>query len=163
MTEVKQKIASKTASKNSPPVSSKQKSQNTQAGGPTIGGVAGVGKQKTVTRPKSAQSTKTPSPHGVRTGPMGEGKESEFSANRSLEHSVRMKAYAKKNYKPAGSGMNDYYAHNAKKTAIKEDGGVAMSVGSGAAVPSITNATANYAFQVKKKVRDKIARRKKPV
>lgn len=156
MTEVKQKILSKTANKNSPPVSSKQKTQNTQAGGPTIGGVAGVGKQKTATRPKSSQSTKTPSPHGIHTGPMGEGKESEYSANRNLRNNVRTKAYKPK----PGSGMKDYYAHNEKKT-IKEDGGVAMSVGSGAAVPSITNATANYAFQVKKKVRNGVARRKK--
>lgn len=277
MTEVKQKIAQKTASKNTPPVSSKQKAQNTQAGGPTIAGVAGVGKSKTVTRPKSSQSTKTPSPHGVRTGPMGEGvvkddawfhkkatetakgmgwpahlvprikanmikdheadkaakkavkegKENEFTANHQISQTIRGKMQKKLEPK---SGMSDYYAHNDKRTSvkeefkvghkvrvhapdqdehglkgvidhtdehgfhrvkldkpivrpahggestsyyvvapkkhlrhIKEDGGApAMSV-SGGAVPSITNATANYAFQVKKKVKNKMARRKKPV
>lgn len=213
MTEVKTKIAQKTATKNSPPVSSKQKAQNTQAGGPTIGGVAGVGKQKTVTRPKSSQSTKTPSPHGVRTGPIGEavhddawfhkkaaetakgmgwpahlvprikanmikdhaadkaaraakravkeGKESEFGANRMMTKTVR--GTMAKKLEPK-HGMSDYYAHNAKKTnVVKEDGGgaPAMSV-AGGAVPSITNPTVNYAFQVKNKMKGKLARRKKP-
>lgn len=113
MTEVSQKILSKTANKNSPPVSAKQKAQNTQPGGPTIGGVAGVGKQKTATRPKSSQSTKTPSPHGVRTGPLGED-------------------------------------------------APAMSAGGAGDPGQVQNATSNYAFQVKKKVRAGVARRKKP-
>lgn len=165
MTEVKQKIASKTSA-NKTPVSAKQKAQYTQAGGPTISGVAGVGKQKTVTRPKSSQSTKTPSPHGVRTGPMGEGRESEYTANRQLHSGVKLKIAQKLN--PAGnpgkSGTDNYFSHmeKRKKSTIKEDGGVAMSVGSGAAVPSITNATTNYALQVKRKMKDKITRRKTP-
>lgn len=168
MTEVKQKIASKTATKNAAPVSSKQKAQNTQPGGPTIGGVAGVGKQKTVTRPNSSRRPTVV--HSHTTGPsasgIGEGRESEYAANRQLHSQVKLKIAQKLN--PAGnpgkSGTDSYYSHmeKRKKATIKEDGGVAMSVGSGTAVPSITNATANYAFQVKKKVKERIARRKTP-
>lgn len=200
--QVKQKITNKVQQ------SSKQKAQKAQAGGPTIGGVAGVGKQKTVTRPNSSRRPTVV--HGHTTGPsatgvgeevsfndeyfqkkaeelarqqgkskhhipkikenlmknhkvdMGEGKENEFTANRQMTSTVRGKMATKLVRKP--SGMNDYYAHNDKKTSsiVKEDGGgaPAMSV-AGGAVPSITNPTVNYAFQVRKKVSGKMARRKK--
>jgi len=153
MTEIKQKILGKTASKNSPPVSNKQKAQNTQAGGPTIGGVAGVGKQKTVTRPNSSRRPSVV--HGHTTGPsptgIGEGKESEYLANRQLQNTVKSKMQHKLNPKNKGGG-DDYFSYNAKKTNVKED--VAMSVGGGAvAGVAPADATTNYAFQIKKKIK----------
>jgi hypothetical protein len=178
------------------PQTSKQKAQKSQSGGPTIGGVAGIGKPKNPTRSQSAQATKTPSPTGVKTSiphlgehatsgigtsVVGEGRNSEFAANQQLASTVRQKVAHKlsisggrpqprPNHQPGG-GLSDYYAHNAKKT-MKEDtvnemggggggagGAPAMSVASGQAVPSITDPTTNYALQ--KKMREKMARRKK--
>lgn len=153
MTAVKQKITNKVQQ------TSKQKQQKAQPGGPTIAGVAGVGKQKTVTRPNSSRRPSIVHSHttGPSTSGIGEGKESEFGANRQLTTSVRGKMAQKLERKP--TGMNDYYAHNAKKTSVVKEDAPAMSV-AGGAVPSITNPTVNYAFQVRKKMKGKLARRK---
>lgn len=143
-----------------PKQTSSQKAQKAQPGGPTIGGVAGVGKQKLVSRPNSSRRpsivrghTTKPSASGI-----GEGKESEFTANQHLHNTVKTKILTKlqKPNPQKQSGGNDYFSYNAKKT-MKEEA-PAMSI-SGGAVPSITNPTVNYALQ--KKMKEKIARRKK--
>jgi hypothetical protein len=158
-------------------VSGKQKQQQTQPGGPTIGGVAGIGKQKLVTRPMSSRTATTakashtgPTSHGL-----GEGKESEATANMRLSQTARMKMLRPDLTHHKKPVSNDYFSHMAdkatKKPAIKEN--VAMSVGSGAAVPSITDPTTNYAMEkdkrrkrldqkIKHKVADNYARRKRP-
>jgi len=160
-----------------PRQTSSQKAQKTQAGGPTIGGVAGIGKQKMVTRPRSAQRPTIV--HAHHTGPsasgLGEGKENEFTANRQLHSTVRGKINSKltnssNDYfshndratsKPVPtskvSGMSAYTSYNSKKT-MKEDA-PAMSVAGGGVSPvAPPDATAAYALQ--KKMREKLARRK---
>jgi len=142
-----------------PKQTSNQKAQKAQAGGPTIGGVAGVGKQRTVTRPNS--SRRPTIVHAHHTGPspsgLGEGKESEYRANSQLKKTVKAKMNHKLDPKNKG-GADDYYSHNAKKY-FKEN--VAMSVGSGqVAGIAPADATTNYALQ--KKMHEKLAKRKKP-
>jgi hypothetical protein len=116
---------------------------------------AGVGVKGPTKRPESYRQQAIRTAQSTRVGPTMEARNSEFSANRQL-------ATTTKNVKPKPA--KDYFTHIEKTTSKTKKvyaENVAMSVGSGAAVPSITDPTTNYALQKKKKFTD-IRKRKPP-